>query len=128
MLRLLPLTAQCSFHASVSSLNILLGYIENLKALKLDPKTLTYINQKTVWGISDFHNLSITMASDVTHNICKILMSKTWQKNQKGNSNIINSLHRFENIPLLFEIVWNLIRAVGFYIWFICLRRRPLTV
>ena len=41
MLRLLPLIAQCSFYVSVSSLNILLRYIENLTALKLDLKTLT---------------------------------------------------------------------------------------
>lgn len=40
MLRLLPLIAQCGFYASVYSLNILLGYIENLKALKLDPENL----------------------------------------------------------------------------------------
>ena len=39
MLKLLPLIAQCSFYASISSLNILLGFIENLKALKLDLKT-----------------------------------------------------------------------------------------
>ena len=31
----------CIFQASVSSLHILLGYIENLNALKLEPKTLT---------------------------------------------------------------------------------------
>ena len=49
MLRLLPLIVQCGFHASLYSLNILLGYIENLKALKLDQKTLTIpMNQKTV--------------------------------------------------------------------------------
>ena len=39
MLRLMPLIVQCGFHASVSSLNMLLGNIKNLKALKLDPKT-----------------------------------------------------------------------------------------
>ena len=33
MLTLLPFIAQCTSHASVSSLKILLGYIENLKAL-----------------------------------------------------------------------------------------------
>ena len=74
MLRLLPLIVQCGFHASLYSLNILLGYIENLKALKLDPKTLT-IPTKTL--CEGFHNLSIAMASDVTHIICKILMRKT---------------------------------------------------
>ena len=46
MLRLLPLIAQCSFYARVSSLNILLRYIENLKALELDPKTLTAQTKK----------------------------------------------------------------------------------
>ena len=46
MLRLLPLIAQCSFYASVSSLNIFLRYIENLKALELDPKTLTTQTRK----------------------------------------------------------------------------------
>ena len=54
MLRLLPLIAQSGFHASVSSLNILLGYIKNLKALKLNQNTLTIA---TMWGISDFHNI-----------------------------------------------------------------------
>ena len=46
MLRLLPLIVQCGFHASLYSLNILLEYIENLKALKLDPKTLTIPTKK----------------------------------------------------------------------------------
>ena len=65
------------------------------------------------------------MASDVTHN--KNFDEQTWQKNQRANdSNIQNSLHRFENMPLLFEIVWNFIRAVGFYTGFICVRRHPL--
>ena len=41
MLGILPLIAQCNFYVLVSSLNIFLGYVENLKALKLDPKTLT---------------------------------------------------------------------------------------
>ena len=48
MLRLMPLIAQCGFHASVSSLNKLLGNIENLKVVKLDPKTLTIPTKKTV--------------------------------------------------------------------------------
>ena len=74
MFRLLPLIAQRSFSASVPSFNILLGYIENLKALKLDLKTLTHISE--------------------------ILMREL-------DSNIQNSLHGFENIPvpLLFEIL-----------------------
>ena len=58
------LIALYGFHVSMYSLNILLGYIENLKALKLDPKTLTIPTKKLCKG---FHNLSITMASDVTH-------------------------------------------------------------
>ena len=45
MLGLLQLIAQCSFYAHVSSLNIFLGY-EKLKALKLDPKTLTTSTKK----------------------------------------------------------------------------------
>ena len=73
MLRLKPVMAQCGFHASLYSLNILLGYIENLKALKLDPKTLTIPTKKLCEG---FHNLSIALASDATHIICKILMRK----------------------------------------------------
>ena len=74
MLRLLPLIAQCGFHASLYSLNILLGYIENLKALKLDPKTLTILTEKLCEG---FHNLSITLTSDVTLIVCEFLMRKT---------------------------------------------------
>ena len=54
MLRLLPLIAQCGFHASVSSLNILLRYIENLKALKLDPKALTIPTNKMCEGFLIF--------------------------------------------------------------------------
>ena len=77
MLRLLPLIVQCGFHASLYSLNILLGYIENLKALKLDPKTLTTPTKKLCEGS---YNLSIVMASDVIHIICKILMRKTRKK------------------------------------------------
>ena len=48
----LPLIAQCGFHASVSSLNIVLRrwYVENLKALKLDPKTLTITTEKMCEG------------------------------------------------------------------------------
>ena len=53
-IRLLPLITQCSFHASVSSLNILLGYIENLKALKLDLKTLTILTRKPRKGFLIF--------------------------------------------------------------------------
>ena len=48
MLRLMPLIVQCGFHASVSSLNMLLGNIKNLKALKLDPKTHNTNRKKTV--------------------------------------------------------------------------------
>ena len=70
--------------------------------------------QKTMWGISDFHNISTTMASDVTH-ICKILMSKLDRKPEsKQQLNIQNSLHRFENIPLLFEIVEILLQLWDF--------------
>ena len=78
MLRLLPLIVQCGFHASLYSLNILLGYIENLKALKLDPKTLTIPTKKLCEG---FYNLSIIMASDVIHINCKNFD----EKNQKEN-------------------------------------------
>ena len=60
----LQFIAQYGFHASMYSLNILLGHIENLKALKLDPKTLTIPTKKLCKG---FHNLSIAMASDVTN-------------------------------------------------------------
>ena len=45
------------------------------------------------------------MASDATHNR-KNLMSKLDRKQEsKLQLNIQNSLYRFENIPLLFEIV-----------------------
>ena len=69
MLRLLPLSAQCSFHASVSSFKILLGYIENSQALN---QRLSRYQPKTIWGISNFDNVSTAMASDVTH------ISKFW--------------------------------------------------
>ena len=71
MLRLLPLMAKCGFHASLYSLNILLGYIENLKSLEIRP---TITTKKLCEG---FYNLSIVMASDATHITCKILMRKT---------------------------------------------------
>ena len=82
MLRLLPFIAQCNFYASVYSLNTLLGYIENLKNLEIRPRDSHNTNQKTVCGISDFHNLSTTVASDVTH-IRKISMSNLIRKTRK---------------------------------------------
>ena len=54
------------------------------------------------------------MASDVTH-MSKNSDEQTWQKNQEDHSNIQNSLQRFENIPFLFEIVWNFIGALGVF-------------
>ena len=48
-----------------------------LKSLEIRPKDSHNNNQKNVWGISDFHNLSITMASDVTH----IITVKFWWTN-----------------------------------------------
>ena len=77
----MPLIARCSFHATVSPLNILLGYIENLKALKLEPKTLTTQTKKPCEEFLVFINLPTAMASDVTHS--KILMSKLDRKNTK---------------------------------------------
>ena len=75
MLGLLQLIAQCSFYARVSSLNIFLGY-EKLKALKLDPKTLTTSTKKPCEEFLIFIiYIYTTKASDVTH-IRKILMSK----------------------------------------------------
>ena len=79
MLRLMPLIVQCGFHVSVSSLNMLLGNIENLKALKLDPKTHN-TNQKK---LCEEFLIFIIMASDVTHIICKILMSNLDRKTRK---------------------------------------------
>ena len=60
---------------------MLLGYIENLKALKLDLKTQPK-NQKTVLGISNFHNFPTAMASDGTC-ISEVLMSKLDRKTRK---------------------------------------------
>ena len=54
MVRLLPLITQRSFYASASSLNLLLGYIDNLTAFKLDLKTLTKLTKKPQEGFLIF--------------------------------------------------------------------------
>ena len=66
MLRLLPLIAQCSFYACVFFKHII-GIYGKLKSLEIRPEDFHNTNQKTAWGFSDFHYLSTTMASDVTH-------------------------------------------------------------
>ena len=102
---LLSLIAQCSFYASVSSLNILLGYIENLTVLKLDLKTLTIPTRNLCEGFLIFTiNLPLTIAFDVTH-LGKIMTSKLDRKpERKQHNNYLNFLYSFENIPIMFEI------------------------
>ena len=53
---------------------------------------------------------------NMTHknNNLKFWWGNLTEKSESNNSNIQNSLHRFENISLLFEIEWNFIEAVGF--------------
>ena len=57
----------------------IIGIYGKLNSFEVRPEDSHSTKQKTMWGISDFHNLSTTMASDVTH-ICKILMSKLDRK------------------------------------------------
>ena len=57
----------------------IIGVYWKLDSLEIRPEDSHNTNQKSVWGISDFHNLSITVASDVTHNR-KTLMSKLDRK------------------------------------------------
>ena len=75
MLRLLPLIA-----VFVSFLNILLGHIAN-EILEIRPR-LSFNQTKNHIGISNFHNLSTAMASDVPH-ISKIWMSKPDRKTRE---------------------------------------------
>ena len=97
LLKLLAFIGRPSFYTSVPSFHILSRYIENLKALKLHLRTLTTQTKKKVRGIYNFYNLSIAMASNVTHiyfavqvnvhNII-ILMSKLERKTGKQMTEI----------------------------------------
>ena len=60
----------------------IIGVYRKLRSLQIRPRDPHNTNQKTMWGISHFHNLFTAMASDVTH-ISKILMSELDRKTRK---------------------------------------------